>query len=376
MTRAARAAADLRDEVVDAIPGSRLLLETSILSGKQLYESRFRAFTEQGHPAAVAHASALESINLYQLDPRVLNNPQPVAANAQLQLINDLTTMRAADLFVVSPVMHAMAIAAAATLDDEDLRLWREEDLPSQHGFVLFPTPVVFQHSPGLLPDELAGLSWRLGTVHIPGDHGPKTPHQAVFSTAWFDGAGEIKREQFLSDVAYARQRGERHPSIVPIQYAYAALAVTAAAPMPTAAQVDAAVPSAEVIGEYSGDAITGQVMGIWMTKYLLALTRLLKQPKQAAERPYREGIDPRARRRPHHDVRVVQARAVESGDSPSGEPTAARKFRHRWTVRMHKVNQYYPKEGVHRIIWRGPYIKGPTDAPMLHGQKVNAITD
>ncbi|WP_016881385.1 MULTISPECIES: hypothetical protein [unclassified Rhodococcus (in: high G+C Gram-positive bacteria)] len=375
MTRAAREAADLRAEVVEIIPNSRLLLESTILSSKQLYESRFKTFTAQGHPAA-AHAGALESINLFQLDPQVLNNAQPADANAQMQLMRDHTTMRAADLFVVSPVMHAMAIAAASTLDDEDLRLWREEDLPSHHGFVLFPSPVVFQQSTGLLPDEIAGLSWRLGTVYIGGDKGPRTQHQAAMITAWYDGAGEIKRQHYLHDVAIARRRGERYPSIVPFHHCYAALATTDTTPMPTFEQVDASVPSAEVIGEYSGDAVTGHILGVWMPKYLLALTRLLQQPKQATERPYREGIDARARWRPHHDVRVVQARAVTPADTLSDDPNIPRKYRHRWTVRMHKVNQYYPKEGVHRIIWRGPYIKGPTDAPMLQGEKVNAVTE
>jgi hypothetical protein len=40
----------------------------------------------------------------------------------------------------------------------------------------------------------------------------------------------------------------------------------------------------------------------------------------------------------------------------------------------MHKVRQWYPKEGTHKVLWRGPYIKGPAGAPLLSGEKVNAL--
>ena len=31
----------------------------------------------------------------------------------------------------------------------------------------------------------------------------------------------------------------------------------------------------------------------------------------------------------------------------------------------MHKVRQWCPKEQVHKVIWRCPYVKGPQDAPI-----------
>jgi hypothetical protein len=50
------------------------------------------------------------------------------------------------------------------------------------------------------------------------------------------------------------------------------------------------------------------------------------------------------------------------------------RGYHHRWVVRMHKVRQWYPSEGMHKIIWRGPYIKGPANAPLLTSERVNAL--
>ena len=42
--------------------------------------------------------------------------------------------------------------------------------------------------------------------------------------------------------------------------------------------------------------------------------------------------------------------------------------------VRIHKVRQYYPSEGVHKVIFRGPYIEGPDGAPLLVGGKALSV--
>lgn len=40
----------------------------------------------------------------------------------------------------------------------------------------------------------------------------------------------------------------------------------------------------------------------------------------------------------------------------------------------MHKVRQWYPSRQEHRVIWRGPYIKGPVDAPLMVGEKTYLV--
>jgi hypothetical protein len=40
----------------------------------------------------------------------------------------------------------------------------------------------------------------------------------------------------------------------------------------------------------------------------------------------------------------------------------------------MHKVRQWYPSLQEHRVIWRGPYIKGPADAPLMMGEKAYLV--
>ena len=68
-------------------------------------------------------------------------------------------------------------------------------------------------------------------------------------------------------------------------------------------------------------------------------------------------------------DVRIVRLRrAGQQQDEPA---SGSREWKHRWTVRMHKVNQWYPSEGRHKVLYRGPYIKGPEGKPMLDGETV-----
>ena len=50
-------------------------------------------------------------------------------------------------------------------------------------------------------------------------------------------------------------------------------------------------------------------------------------------------------------------------------------RWNHRWVVRMHKVRQWYPSEQRHNMIYRGPYVKGPEDKPLLWGEVVRRLT-
>ncbi len=42
--------------------------------------------------------------------------------------------------------------------------------------------------------------------------------------------------------------------------------------------------------------------------------------------------------------------------------------------VRMHKVRQWYPSIQQHKVIYRGPYVKGPEDKPLLGGETVRGL--
>jgi hypothetical protein len=129
--------------------------------------------------------------------------------------------------------------------------------------------------------------------------------------------------------------------------------------------------------GEWGG----GQVEDLYddfVGRYMFAFWRLIAQgvtaagPSQAASGARTvDGDDGSVSREP--EVRVIRLAAPSPRPSdPVGE--TKRVYHHRWPVRMHKVRQWYPSHQEHRVIWRGPYIKGPADAPLMMGEKAYLV--
>ena len=80
-------------------------------------------------------------------------------------------------------------------------------------------------------------------------------------------------------------------------------------------------------------------------------------------------GLEPRA----PANVRVVALRRAATLADGSGQPSPVG-WQREWVVRMHKVNQWYPSLGQHRVRFRGPYLKGPAGKPLLGGDIVKGL--
>lgn len=87
----------------------------------------------------------------------------------------------------------------------------------------------------------------------------------------------------------------------------------------------------------------------------------------------------PRAERRrtaraqlPDRPVRVVRLRGRQSEHDSTG--MGGREYRHRWIVRGHWRQQWYPTLDDHRPIWINAHAKGPDDAPLLGGERVTVV--
>lgn len=69
--------------------------------------------------------------------------------------------------------------------------------------------------------------------------------------------------------------------------------------------------------------------------------------------------------------VRVVQLRQRPNRQR-SGETGESHDWQHQWWVRAHYRAQWYPSEQAHHVVWISPYLKGPSDKPLLsHGSTV-----
>jgi len=72
--------------------------------------------------------------------------------------------------------------------------------------------------------------------------------------------------------------------------------------------------------------------------------------------------------------VNVVKLRREikERTEKAALQPTSSIEWKHQWWVSGHFRAQWYPHEEAHRVIWIAPYLKGPSDMPIL--EKVYAV--
>jgi hypothetical protein len=65
--------------------------------------------------------------------------------------------------------------------------------------------------------------------------------------------------------------------------------------------------------------------------------------------------------------VNVVKLRheAKKPVKAPTGEHIDI-EWQHKWWVSGHYRSQWYPTEQAHKVIWIAPFLKGPTDKPLL----------
>ena len=73
-----------------------------------------------------------------------------------MMLADEARYLADADLYVLTPQMLDVVIAAAQSLTFADLALLREDDLPSPSGAVVLPRPLVTRHPSGSLLQNIA----------------------------------------------------------------------------------------------------------------------------------------------------------------------------------------------------------------------------
>ena len=131
-----------------------------------------------------------------------------------------------------------------------------------------------------------------------------------------------------------------------------------------------------QAVGEYASGAILDQGQdGTFGSRFLYAFWRLCEQQigaVQAAPAGHsaqvtaaRAGVNP--------DIRVVALRRAGPSGPPAGQ-AGPHQWHHHWVVRMHKVRQWYPSLQQHKVIYRGPFVKGDMAKPLLAGDVVRGL--
>ncbi|MFD9044209.1 hypothetical protein [Streptomyces bottropensis] len=308
---------------------------------------------------------------------------------ARWQIRQVLRLLDGAEVLVISPAAHAAVMAAAATLEPADVStLDKARDIPMPTGLLILPEPVVVENRGGSLSD-IRAFGWQFVTQD---QVLPDAQYSGIQLTCFMDRDGPVQPESWRLAVAQARATGSPLPPLVPDGiYGLRADSALAAESSERHAELSEEHRRLNTVlnqvaqhrtqppeeGQWDGGRIK-DTYDDFAARYAFAFWRLAAQGVTVLDAPREPGQDS-PRNRPgaqpaNPDVRVIRLANLLPAQRSAEDGETSRAYHHRWTVRMHKVRQWYPSAQEHRLIWRGPYIKGPTDAPLMVGEKAYSV--
>lgn len=273
------------------------------------------------------------------------------------------TGLRAATMFFVATPMARLAVSAGLALPSYRLH---PQDLPSPHGLLLWEEPVT------------------------QGVHGGETTGAPIIAACWavrgngVDVRTWARREDWLTymaegdDKAGLRQMSPAEVRGLRLQY-----------PQPITAMSQSRLPFGQVPGWLAGAPENTEGMSLYeredheriadrieQAERALVVTWLLMgqtlatfediEPSKSSAKFVRR-IDPGLL----GATRYVQLRHRGYGPESREAGDGGRAYRHRWFVRGHWRNQFYPSRQANRPIWIDTHIKGPDGAPIIDPDKL-----
>jgi hypothetical protein len=322
--------------------------------------------------------------------PRPTRRPGP--AITDLVVDAEVEHLGAAELYVLSPQMCDVVAAAAQSLTFEDLSLLTADDLPRPGRDRGAASPRAGAGHDGDLADDRV-YTWQAGgrALHPSPETGLGFA-PGVRVSSYQDTHGPVQPDSFWQMAAQAAATGWPLPpwlldaircqpyEFVPTPEQRAALQeyiarARRAGDRGRARAGELGMDEDRVFGEYQPGQETEDHDGRFTERFLYAFWRLCEQRIACVtDAPVSHSAQVLAERaQVPPAVRVVDIR----GGAGVGERTgdAGREWQHRWVVRMHKVRQWYPSEQRHKVIYRGPYLKGPAGKPLLGGEVVHGLT-
>jgi hypothetical protein len=307
-----------------------------------------------------------------------------------MMLADEARCLADADRYVLTPQMLDVVIAAAQSLTFADLALLREDDLPGPAGAVVLPRPLITRHQSGSLYRDIA-FTWRSPSpIPLPASMGFSQAELPAVRLSEYTPAPRSNRS-FMQEARAQRVTLPPmlldfvwclplHPDTPGQAHDYDLIADALrrlnAAYWQEEVRNKNAGNQDQAVGEYASGAILDEDQdGTFASRFLYAFWRLCEQQigaVQAAAVGHSAQVTA-ARAGANPDVRVVALR--RSG--PSGRPAAEavpHQWHHHWVVRMHKVRQWYPSLQQHKVIYRGPFIKGDMAKPLLAGDVVRGL--
>lgn len=382
---AARAARDARLATVKYLSRSELAVRLQLDKLVQAYQVRLPAFG--GNPSS----TMLSLFGGMGYD----RPPSDWHAAAEMVVADEARCLAQAQLYVLSPHMCDVVVAAAQSLTTEDLYLIDETDLPTPTGLIMLPEALLTRSVDGNLSD-LRAFTWTTPASAFLGSRKQQRvlEHPAARISRYHDTHGPVQPADFRELQDYARALGTPLPPLL-----LDAIRTLVFRPDPAEDSPDLLRRASawarehgelkrtalardgqdidEVVGEHTPGAVISDTDDTFTLRFLTAFWRLCAQgigehenapvTHSARVAAQQTGSPP--------DVRIVQIRSKAHSDAAASEGATGKAWQHRWVVRMHKVRQWYPSLQAHKVIYRGPYIKGPADKPLLGGEVVRAVT-
>ncbi|MEW2810975.1 hypothetical protein AB0929_28390 [Streptomyces massasporeus] len=244
-----------------------------------------------------------------------------------------------AELFYVSPEMTDLTIAASDSLPFFALN---REDLPSEHGLMVFAKPVVlYPNEDGRPEAQIRACCWMVA------DHG------AVWLSFYSDWHAWLEE---------SRTAGAFQPETVDESLQndhWLCFETFVCGPLAKRRDIE---------GEWEEEA---QEVGT-LDNAVRAAWLLMQQPLARIEDLEPDRATRKRLRRLGHEPAPVRLIGLRRPRATAGQGEGSREYQHQWIVRGHWRQQWYPKRQVHRPVWIAPHIKGPEGAPVIGGEKVN----
>lgn len=278
-------------------------------------------------------------------------------------------SLRAAQLFYCTADMAHLARSAGLALPSYRLH---PEELPAPHGMVVWETPVTDASGPG-------------------GEEFINAPVVAV-SWAAYGGTVRIRTWTHREDWVRLMSKGSTRAGIEDLT-PQQVRRLRASYPYPLVAMAASTMPFGKVPGwlrwapqDTSGlslvemedqaratDAIEQAERALIVTWLLMGQTLAAShqvEPSKSSGKHIRR-IDPNLLTA----VRYVQLRHRGTSEQAGvGEQRKGSGYQHRWIVRGHWRNHWYPSRQDHRPIWISDHIKGPDGAALLDPDKLVSV--
>lgn len=285
-------------------------------------------------------------------------------------------------VYVISPQVHVVIAACAATLSPREVgQAFVFDDLPATSGFLALP-----DQAPWVSMPYTRAMTWhRLRQATWDEDH--VVPSMRFKGYMHTTGAHHLKTRGLklavtdTNAVTYNMQRdvmlclGDLPPDDIEQFLAFLDEGIAERRSLDeTIERADQiAADAAGDIGEARLDRDFDRPLVL--SAYFAAFIRLLDQEIIGADgqSDEAESVTPSttARSTDHmsDDLQILRLRRAPAEATTNRD--GAVRWSHRWIVQMHKVRQWYPSENRHKIIWRGPYVKGPPGAPLKEPREV-----